>query len=91
MGIPQRTRRITTRSNAPRTSARNLAAELRDVGIDSLEALMRVGFWDAWLQLRRANPGARRRAGVPRARGRRGRRALEPPAAARCARTSASA
>ena len=34
----------------------NLAAELRSVGIDSLEALMRVGFWDAWLQLRRANP-----------------------------------
>ena len=34
----------------------NLAAELRLVGIDSLEALMRVGFWDAWLQLRRANP-----------------------------------
>jgi len=33
-----------------------LAAELRSVGIDSLEALMRVGFWDAWLQLRRANP-----------------------------------
>lgn len=35
---------------------RTLAAELRSVGIDSLEALMRVGFWDAWLQLRRANP-----------------------------------
>ena len=34
----------------------NLAAELRSVGIDSLEALMRVGFWDAWLQLRRAHP-----------------------------------
>jgi len=34
----------------------NLAAELRNVGIDSLEALMRVGFWDAWLQLRRAHP-----------------------------------
>jgi len=33
-----------------------LAAELRGVGIDSLEALMRVGFWDAWLQLRRVNP-----------------------------------
>jgi len=33
-----------------------LAAELRRIGIDSLEALMRVGFWDAWLQLRRANP-----------------------------------
>ena len=28
-----------------------LAAELRGVGIDSLEALMRVGFWDAWLKL----------------------------------------
>jgi hypothetical protein len=35
---------------------RNLAADLRGVGIDSLEALMRVGFWDAWLQLRRAHP-----------------------------------
>jgi DNA transformation protein and related proteins len=35
---------------------RNLAADLRGLGIDSLEALMRVGFWDAWLQLRRANP-----------------------------------
>ena len=35
---------------------RSLATELRAVGIDSLEALMRVGFWDAWLQLRRANP-----------------------------------
>jgi hypothetical protein len=34
----------------------SLAIELRSVGIDSLEALMRVGFWDAWLQLRRANP-----------------------------------
>ena len=33
-----------------------LAAELRSVGIDSLEALMRVGFWDAWMQLRRAHP-----------------------------------
>ena len=33
-----------------------LAAELRNMGIDSLEALMRVGFWDAWLQLRRADP-----------------------------------
>ena len=41
---------------------RSLAAELRGVGIDSLEALMRVGFWDAWLQLRRANP---ERDGVP--------------------------
>jgi hypothetical protein len=30
-----------------------LAVELRGVGIDSLEALMRVGFWDAWLQLRK--------------------------------------
>ena len=40
----------------------NLAAELRTLGIDSLEALMRVGFWDAWLQLRRANPD---RDGVP--------------------------
>ena len=35
---------------------RTLAADLRAVGIDSLEALMRVGFWDAWLQLRRVNP-----------------------------------
>ena len=35
---------------------RTLASELRSVGIDSLEALMRVGFWDAWLQLRRVNP-----------------------------------
>ena len=35
---------------------RSLAAELRAMGIDSLEALMRVGFWDAWLQLRRQNP-----------------------------------
>ena len=35
---------------------RTLAQELRDVGIDSLEALMRAGFWDAWLQLRRVNP-----------------------------------
>ena len=35
---------------------RSLAAELRATGIDSLEALMRVGFWDAWLQLRRHNP-----------------------------------
>lgn len=34
----------------------NLATELRTVGIDSLEALTRVGFWDAWQQLRRANP-----------------------------------
>lgn len=33
-----------------------LAAELRSVGIDSLEALMKVGFWDAWQQLRRAHP-----------------------------------
>ena len=33
-----------------------LAVELRGVGIDSLEALMRVGFWDAWLQLRKAHP-----------------------------------
>src|SRR3954470_8647408 len=33
-----------------------LAGELKSLGIDSLEALMRVGFWDAWLQLRRANP-----------------------------------
>ena len=40
----------------------NLAADLRAVGIDSLEALMRVGFWDAWLQLRRVKP---ERAGVP--------------------------
>jgi hypothetical protein len=35
---------------------RTLATELRALGIDSLEALMRVGFWDAWLQLRRINP-----------------------------------
>lgn len=35
---------------------RTLATELRALGIDSLEALMRVGFWDAWLQLRRVNP-----------------------------------
>ena len=35
---------------------RSLAAELRAMGIDSLEALMRVSFWDAWLQLRRHNP-----------------------------------
>jgi hypothetical protein len=35
---------------------RTLATELRALGIDSLEALMRVGFWDAWLQLRRSNP-----------------------------------
>ena len=34
----------------------SLANELRSLGIDSLEALMKVGFWDAWLQLRRANP-----------------------------------
>jgi hypothetical protein len=40
----------------------NLAADLRGLGIDSLEALTRVGFWDAWLQLRRANP---HRGGVP--------------------------
>jgi hypothetical protein len=40
----------------------NLAADLRMVGIDSLEALMRVGFWDAWLQLRRVKP---ERDGVP--------------------------
>ena len=40
----------------------NLAADLKTVGIDSLEALMRVGFWDAWLQLRRAKP---ERDGVP--------------------------
>ena len=39
-----------------------LAVELRGVGIDSLEALMRVGFWDAWLQLRRVKP---ERDGVP--------------------------
>ncbi len=35
---------------------RTLATELRALGIDSLEALMRVGFWDAWLQLRRVHP-----------------------------------
>jgi hypothetical protein len=35
---------------------RSLANDLRAVGIDSLVALMRVGFWDAWLQLRRVNP-----------------------------------
>ena len=40
----------------------NLAADLKMVGIDSLEALMRVGFWDAWLQLRRVKP---ERDGVP--------------------------
>ncbi len=34
----------------------NLASDLRAVGIDSLEALLRVGFWDAWQKLRRANP-----------------------------------
>ena len=34
----------------------NLASELRRVGIDSLEALTRVGFWDAWQQIRSANP-----------------------------------
>ncbi|MBK6983130.1 MAG: TfoX/Sxy family DNA transformation protein [Betaproteobacteria bacterium] len=34
----------------------NLASDLRGVGIDSLEALLKVGFWDAWQQLRRANP-----------------------------------
>lgn len=34
----------------------SLANDLRNLGIDSLEALMKVGFWDAWLQLRRANP-----------------------------------
>lgn len=34
----------------------SLAAELKSVGIDSLEALVRVGFWDAWQQVRRANP-----------------------------------
>jgi len=34
----------------------NLASDLRELGIDSLEALMRVGFWDAWQQLRRKNP-----------------------------------
>jgi len=34
----------------------HLASDLREVGIDSLEALTRVGFWDAWQQLRRANP-----------------------------------
>jgi predicted small lipoprotein YifL len=34
----------------------NLASELRGMGIDTLEALTRVGFWDAWQQLRRANP-----------------------------------
>ncbi len=39
-----------------------LAVELRSLGIDSLQALTRVGFWDAWLQLRRANPD---RDGVP--------------------------
>jgi DNA transformation protein len=33
-----------------------LAQDLRHVGIDSLEALVRVGFWDAWQQLRRAKP-----------------------------------
>jgi hypothetical protein len=27
---------------------------------------MRVGFWDAWLQLRRANPERNRRPRVPR-------------------------
>ena len=34
----------------------SLAAELRSLGIDTLEALVRVGFWDAWQQVRRANP-----------------------------------
>ena len=34
----------------------NLANDLREVGIDTLEALTRVGFWDAWQQLRRKNP-----------------------------------
>jgi hypothetical protein len=60
---------------------RSLAAELRSCGIDSLEALMRVGFWDAWLQLRRANP---ERDCVPSClalAGAVGRRALEPPPA----------
>ena len=33
-----------------------LAAELRGVGIDSLETLTRVGFWDAWQRIRAANP-----------------------------------
>ena len=45
---------ITPIERTPNIGA-NLAAELRSVGIDSLEALMRVGFWDAWLQLRKAN------------------------------------
>ena len=34
----------------------NLASELRKVGIVSLEALVRVGFRDAWQQLRRPSP-----------------------------------
>ena len=34
----------------------NLASDLRRCGIDSLEGLVRVGFWDAWQQIRKANP-----------------------------------
>ena len=49
------------RQRTPNIGA-NLAADLKMVGIDSLEALMRVGFWDAWLQLRRVKP---ERDGVP--------------------------
>ncbi len=34
----------------------NLANDLKGVGIHTLEALVRVGFWDAWQQVRKANP-----------------------------------
>lgn len=53
--MPTTTTTITPIEHTPNIGA-SLAAELRGVGIDSLEALMRAGFWDAWLQLRRANP-----------------------------------
>ena len=33
-----------------------LATELRATGIDSLETLISVGFWDAWQRIRVANP-----------------------------------
>jgi len=57
----------------------NLAAELRSVGIDSLEALMRVGLGRLAAASSRES-GAQQRPGLPRARRRRCRRPLESPA-----------
>ena len=53
--MPTTTVNVTPIEQTPNIG-RSLAEELRGLGIDSLEALMRHGFWDAWLQLRRVNP-----------------------------------